>query len=51
MSAIGGPMHSIDLGEMAFERPFGLHRQPRQLLCSLSRDIAHCREICKLSGT
>lgn len=48
MSPVGGPVHRIDLGEMAFECSLGLHRQPGQLLCTLSRDIAHCGKICKL---
>ena len=51
MSAVGGPMHGIDLGKVAFQCPLGLHRQPRQLFCPLSRNIAHCEEICKLSRT
>jgi hypothetical protein len=51
VSAVSRPMHGVDLGKMAFERPLGFHRQSRELLCSLSRDIAHFEEICKLSGT
>jgi len=42
MSSVGGPVHGVDLGQVAFECAFGLHRQPRQLFCPLSRDITHC---------
>ena len=42
VSAICRPVHGIDFGEMAFEGALGLHRQPGQLFCALSRDIAHC---------
>lgn len=43
MSSVGGPMHSIDLGEMAFQRLLGLHHLVlwEGILLRL-RDTGHC---------
>lgn len=42
MSSVGGPVHGVDLGEMAFEGALRLHRQARQGIDALAGDIANC---------
>ena len=41
MLLVGRPVHRVDLGEVALERPPGLHDDPRQGL-DLGRLGAHC---------
>lgn len=42
VSAVGGPVHGVDLCKMALEGTLGLHGQARQGLHSLFGDIADC---------
>jgi len=44
MSAVGGPVHGVDLREMALEGPLRLHCEARQSLDAVSGDIADCTE-------
>ena len=41
VSPVSRPMHSVDFGQMAFECSLGLHGEPGELFCALSRDITH----------
>jgi hypothetical protein len=40
MPSVRGPVHGVDLGEMTFEGALRLHRQAREGLDPLLRDIA-----------
>lgn len=42
VSAVRRPVHGVDLGQMALEGALRLHRQARQRLDPLLRDIADC---------
>ena len=40
MTSVGRPVHSVDFGEMALERPTGLHSDARQSVSLVLRDLA-----------
>jgi hypothetical protein len=42
MSAVGRPVHGVDLGKMALEGALRLHGEARQSLDAVSGDIANC---------
>lgn len=42
MTAVGRPMHGVDLGQMSLERPPGLHTNTRQGFSLVLRDLTDC---------
>jgi hypothetical protein len=42
MSAVRRPVHGVDFGKMALERPLRLHCEARQGLDTVSGNIANC---------
>jgi hypothetical protein len=42
MSAVRGPVHGVDFGQMALECALRLHGEARQGLDAVSRNIANC---------
>ena len=42
MPAVSRPMHRVDFGQMPLQGALRLHREPRQGLDALPRDIAYC---------